>query len=259
MKIGLALSGGGARGMAHLGVIKALEELGVSIAEISGTSAGSIAGAFYCSGYRPDEILDIITKTGFLKSVRPAWAWTGLLSLDGFKTVMHQYMPHNSFEKLKLPLTVTATEIRLGKAEYFNSGELIPAVIASATIPALFNPIALNGNVYVDGGIIDNLPVTPLLGNNDFIVGSHCSPVAERFDMKSVKDITERSLLIAINTNSRISKSLCNVVIEPPDLGKFSTFDLARGKEIFDIGYQYTRANLKAIDFIINKQIQSNP
>lgn len=254
MKIGLALSGGGARGFAHLGVIKALEEFGITFSEISGTSAGSIAGAFYCAGYKPDEILDIISKTGFLKSVRPAWAWTGLLSMDGFRDVLFRYLPDNSFEKLKIPLTVSATEIRYGRVTYFNSGELIPRVIASSSIPALFNPMTLDGHVYVDGGIMDNLPVRPLVGMCDFIIGSHTNPVEQRFDIKNVKEVTERSLLIAINVNSSHSKTHCNVVIEPPELGKFSTFDLSRGKEIFEIGYNHMIQNYKALDFQLTRQ-----
>jgi NTE family protein len=253
MKIGLVLSGGGARGFAHLGVIKALEEFGLRFYHVAGTSAGSIAGAFYCYGYTPDEILDRISQMGFLKSVRPAWAWTGLLSMDGFKEMMYRCMPENDFNALKIPLTVAATEIRLGKVVYFEEGELIPAVLASSTIPALFNPVKQNGNVYVDGGVMDNLPVRPLVGKCDFIIGSHCNPVAQRFDINSVKDVTERSLLIAINVNTTKSKTYCNQVIEPPDLGKFSTFDLAKGREIFDIGYKYTKSNYKAIDFTLNE------
>lgn len=252
MKIGLALSGGGARGFAHLGIIKALEELGIAISEISGTSAGAIAGAFYCYGHKPDHILDIITSTGFLKSVRPAWSWTGLLSMDGFKELMHRYIQEDSFENLKIPMTVAATEIRLGKVTYFNSGELISRVIASSTIPALFNPMILDGHVYVDGGIMDNLPVRPLVGKCDFIIGSHSNPVEQRFDIKNVKEVTERSLLIAINVNSSFSKSQCNIVIEPPELGKFHTFDLSRGREIFDIGYQYVKQNYTKDDFRVN-------
>ncbi|MBX2966765.1 MAG: patatin-like phospholipase family protein [Cyclobacteriaceae bacterium] len=253
MKIGLVLSGGGARGFAHLGVIKALEEFGLRFNQVSGTSAGSIAAAFYCYGYTPDEILARISQMGFLRSVRPAWAWTGLLSLDGFKEMMLRCMPENDFSVLKIPLTIAATEIRLGKVVYFNEGELIPAVLASSSIPALFNPVKQNGNVYVDGGIMDNLPVRPLVGKCDFIIGSHCNPVAQKFDINSVKDITERSLLLAINVNTIKSKTYCNQVIEPPDLGKFSTFDLAKGKEIFEIGYNYTKSNYKAIDFTLNE------
>ena len=254
MKIGLALSGGGARGFAHLGIIKALEELGIAIDQISGPSAGAIVGAFYCHGHKPDEILEIVTSTGFLKSVRPAWSWTGLLSMDGFKEVMHKHLPKNSFESLKIPLTVAATEIRLGKVVYFNSGELISRVIASSTVPALFDPMLLDGHVYVDGGIMDNLPVRPLVGKCDFIIGCHSNPVEQRIDIKNVKEVTERSLLIAINVNSSFSKAQCNVVIEPPELGKFTTFDLSRGKEIFDIGYHYTKENYKEIDFQLNQQ-----
>lgn len=257
MKIGMALSGGGARGFAHLGVLKALEEMGVVVSEVSGTSAGAIAGAFYCSGYKPDQILEIVTSTGFLKSVRPAWSWIGLLSLDGFKEVMHKYITEDSFESLKTPLTVAATEIKQGKITYFDSGELISRVIASSTIPALFNPMVLDGHVYVDGGIMDNLPVRPLVGKCDVIIGSHSNPVEQLFDIKSVKEVTERSLLIAINVTSSFSKSHCNIVIEPPDLGKFSTFDLSRGKEIFDIGYHYTKNNYKKIDFELNKQARA--
>lgn len=254
MKVGIALSGGGARGFAHLGVMKALEEFGVTFSEISGTSAGSIVGAFYCAGYTPDETLEIISKAGFLSSVRMAWAWTGLLSMDGFKDMLYKYLPENSFEKLKIPLTISATEIRHGRVTYFNSGELIPRIIASSSIPALFNPTTLDGHVYVDGGIMDNLPVRPLVGMCDFIIGSHCNPVEQRFDIKNVKEVTERSLLIAINVNTSHSKTHCNVVIEPTDLGKFSTFDLAKGKEIFNLGYQYTIKNYSKIDFELNKQ-----
>ncbi len=256
-KIGLALSGGGAKGFAHLGIIKALEEIGVTISEISGTSAGAIVGAFYCYGHKPDQILEIISATGFLKSVRPAWSWTGLLSMDGFKEVLLKYLPDNSFEKLKIPLTISATEIRQGRVTYFNSGELISRVIASSSIPALFDPAILDGNVYVDGGIMDNLPVRPLVGMCDFIIGSHCNPVEQRFDIKSVKEITQRSLLIAINVNSNHSKAHCNVVIEPPELGKFSTFDLSKGKEIFEIGYQFVKQNFNKEDFQIETHVSS--
>jgi NTE family protein len=253
MKIGLALSGGGVRGMAHLGVIKALEELGLRFYHVAGTSAGSIAGAFYCYGYKPDEILDIIAKMGFLKSVRPAWTWSGLLSMDGFREEMQRCMPENDFSALKIPLTISATEIRLGKIVYFSEGNLINAVVASSSIPALFNPVTMNNQVYVDGGLMDNLPVRPLVGKCDVLIGSHCNPVEQRFDFRNVKEITERSLLIAINVNTTMSKSFCNVVIEPPELGKFSTFDLARGKDIFEIGYKYTKSNYKAIDFQLNE------
>src|SRR5215831_15320961 len=124
MKIGITLSGGGARGIAHIGVLKALEELGVKISIISGTSAGSIVGSLYSYGYKPEEIFSIIQKVSVFKSVKPAWTWTGLLSLDGLGAVLTKHMPENNFEALKLPLTIAATDIKKGETVYFTSGEL---------------------------------------------------------------------------------------------------------------------------------------
>lgn len=242
-KVGIALSGGGARGMAHLGVIKALEEAGVTIDVVAGTSAGAIAGAFYCSGFKPDEIFNIIIQTGFLKWVRPAWTWSGLFSMDGVHDLLRRYIPENSFEKLKRPLTVAATDIRMGKIKYFRSGELIPAVIASASIPALFRPTTIDGREYVDGGMLDNLPVKPLEGNCDVIIASHCNPIEQVFDILNMKEVTERSMIIAINVNATASKAMADIVIEPDALGEFGTFDIAKGKEIYRIGYEFTKAH----------------
>lgn len=249
MKIGLALSGGGARGFAHLGVLKALEEFDVKIDCLSGTSAGSIVGAFYAHGYTPEETLEILVGAGILKSVRPAWSWTGLLSLDGFKETLRKHLPGNSFESLKRPLTIAATEIRLGKIVYFSEGELIPAIIASSSIPAIFDPVHYRDNVYIDGGVLDNLPVRPLVGKCDFIIGVHSNAIGEKFDIKSAKEVTVRSLLMAINVNTSISKTHCNIVIEPPDLGSYSPLDISKARELFDIGYQFTKANFSSTDF----------
>lgn len=253
MRVGLAFSGGGARGFAHLGVIKALNELNIPIHELAGTSAGAIAGAFHASGFTPQETFEIISKTGFLKSVRPAWTWTGLLSLDGLKEVLVKHLPENDFSALKTPLVIAATEIRLGKIVYFNSGELVPAIIASSTIPTLFSPFSKNGQLFVDGGLMDNFPVRPLVGKCDVIIGSHCNPVMENFDARNVKEVTERSLNLAINASTQHSKSHCSIVIEPPELGKYSTFDLAKAKEIFEYGYQYTRSISGKIEEVINE------
>jgi NTE family protein len=258
MKIGLALSGGGARGFAHLGVIKALEEMGLRISEVSGTSAGAISGAFYCYGYSPDAIFNIISATGFIKSVRPAWSWAGLLSMEGFREMLLKHLPDNSFESLKIPLTISATEIRLGKVVYFNEGVLVPRIVASSSIPALFDPVLLDGHVFVDGGIMDNLPVRPLVGKSDFIIGSHCNPVEQRFDLRNVKEVTERSLLIAINVNASHSKTHCNVVIEPPNLGRYSTFELAKAREIFDLGYIHTKQMYPEIEQKIKQYTSAN-
>lgn len=247
--IGLVLSGGGARGVAHIGVIQALEEAGLCFSHVSGTSAGSIVGALYAHGYTPKEIFGIVQQVSIFKSVRPAWAWTGLLKMDGMQELLLRYLPEHDFSQLKLRLTVAATEIRKGEIKYFSEGELVPAILASCSIPAIFSPILFNESMYVDGGLLDNLPAKPIRDKCDFIIGSHCNLVSQTFDPTNLKVVIERSMLITINANTGVSKQLCDVVVEPPGLDKYSSFDMGKAKEIFDIGYKFTKENFKESQF----------
>ena len=247
MKIGLALSGGGARGIAHLGVIKALEEHGVRFDYISGTSAGAIVGAMYAYGYTPDEIINIITKTGFLTSLRPAWAKSGLLNMESLAGVFEKYLPKNSFESLNIPLTIAATEVSKGKPLYFSEGELFKPMFASACIPILFEPIRFKAHVLIDGGILDNLPVKPLTEQCDFIIGCHSNPIDDNFKVTHFKAMMERSLLMAINGNTQLSRKLCDVFIEPEGLRAYSSMELGKAREMFDIGYAYAKWYLPSI------------
>ncbi len=249
MKVGLVLSGGGARGVSHAGVIKALTELGITIERISGTSAGAIVGALYAHGYTPDEILQTIVSTRLFTAMRPAWKWTGLLTMDGLKDALLRVLPENSFESLRIHMTIAATDIRKGKPAYFDKGELIPALLASCCVPAFFNPIELNGSTYVDGGLMDNLPVKPIRESCDFIIGSHCNYISDEFDLKSIRSVIERSLLIAINGNTTISKGMCDILIEPPGLGSYSGFDLGKANILFQSGYEFVKENFRLDDF----------
>jgi NTE family protein len=243
------LSGGGARGISHLGVIQALEELGLQFSVISGTSAGSIVGSLYSYGYKPKQILEIIQKVSVFKSVRPSWTWTGLLSLEGLREVLSSNLPENSFSALKIPLTVAATDLRRGSIRYFTDGPLVHSVMASCCVPAIFTPVTIEGVVYVDGGVLDNLPVKPIRDKCDYVIGVNCNPIGTDFDPKNIKSVIERSLLMAINTNTQISRSLCDVFIEPPGLSKISGFEIGKAQDIFDIGYEYTQKNFSAKHF----------
>ncbi|HEY3403323.1 MAG TPA: patatin-like phospholipase family protein [Ohtaekwangia sp.] len=253
MKVGLVLSGGGARGASHVGVLKALDELGIKVSCMAGTSAGSIVGSLYGYGYTPDEIIDIILHTSFFKTLRPAWALTGLLSLEGLRDVLIAHMPENNFESLKIPVTVAATDIRKGKAEYFSSGELASAILSSCCVPAVFNPIQFNGSIYVDGGITDNLPAGTIRNNCDFLIASHCNYINEDFDVKNFRTVIERSLLMAINGNTALSKSMCDILIEPPAVGRVSGFEIGKAKDLFEIGYNYTMQNFTVEDFKLKR------
>ena len=239
MKIGLVLSGGGARGISHLGVLKALDELGVRLDYISGTSTGALVGSLYAYGIKPEEILEVIIRTRFFASLRPAWTLTGLVSMDGLKALILKLVPENNFESLKIPVTIAATNLNKGKVDYFTSGELIPAVLASSCVPVIFKPVHINGEVYVDGGIMDNLPARPIRDKCTLLIGSHCNYISNEFDVKNFRSVVERSLLMAISGNTVVSKNLCDILIEPPGLGNISAFDVSRAKVLFDIGYQF--------------------
>jgi NTE family protein len=249
MKIGLVLSGGGARGISHIGVLKGLEEIGVRPEVIAGTSAGSIVGSLYAYGYTPDQIITEVLAAKLFRSMRPAWTWTGLLSLEALASSLIKLIPENDFSALKIPMTIAATEIRRGKPDYFSNGELIPAIMASCCIPAVFNPIQLNGGLYVDGGLMDNLPAKSIRDKCDLLIGSHCNYISSEFDVKNFRSVIERSLLIAINGNTMVSKSLCDILIEPPDVGSFSGMDLGRARDLFEAGYKFVIDNFSREDF----------
>ena len=254
MKTGLVLSGGGVRGIAHIGVLKALDELGIKFSIVSGTSAGSIIGALYAYGYKPDEILELIKSISILRSMRPAWAKAGFLSMEGLRLLLLKAIPENNFTALKIPLIVAATEIRKGEIHYFSEGELVPAIISSCSIPAVFSPVSYNQGLYVDGGLLDNFPVFPIRDKCDFIVGSHCNQISQDFDPRNIKVMIERSLLIAVYANTQSSRNLCNVFIEPPSMDRFKVFEIGKAQQIFDVAYAYTKENFKAEQFILGEQ-----
>ena len=143
MKIGLVLSGGGARGIAHLGVIKALQEMGVTFDQIAGTSAGAIAGALTAAGYSPDESLKLIESSSFMKHLRPAWNRMGLLRIDTVVDLYRKQIPHDSFEGLNIPLHVVAVDLNEGEQVIFDEGELIRPVLASCCLPGIFEPMLI--------------------------------------------------------------------------------------------------------------------
>lgn len=240
LKIGLALSGGGIRGISHLGVLKALNEVGIYPDKISGTSAGAIAGAMYCQGYTPEEVLKIILETNYFRFMRPAISWKGILKMDSLRDLFKIYLSHDDFSKLKTPLAVAATDIKKGKVVYFDEGELINPILASSCIPGMFVPIQVGKRFFVDGGVLNNLPVEPLEGICEVVIGANCNHLPEDSNINNMKKMIERSVIMSMNYNvySRISK--CDYFIESPGLGKYGVFDIKKAPDLFRAGYEQT-------------------
>lgn len=241
LHVGLALSGGGVRGISHLGVIKALIEAGIKIDKVSGTSAGAIAGAMYCQGYQPEEILRIIVDTNYFKFMRPAISLTGFLKMDSVGNLFKLYLKHDDFAQLQIPLSVAATDIQKGKVRYFSEGELIKPIMASSCIPGMFDPVVIEDRYLVDGGVLNNLPVEPLEGVCDYVIGVNCNHLPEEMNVSNMKKLIERSVIMSMNYNVYSRKEKCDFFIETPDMGRYGVFDIKKAPELYKMGYDYTR------------------
>lgn len=237
LKVGLALSGGGIRGISHLGVLKGLNEAGIFPTKLSGTSAGAIVGAMYCNGYQPNEILKIIVETNYFKFMRPAISLKGILKMNIVGDLFKLYLTHNSFSDLKIPLTIAATDIIKGKVVYFSDGELINPILASSCIPGMFDPIIIKERPFVDGGVLNNLPVEPLEGFCDFVIGVNCNHLPEETNIRNMKSLIERSVIMSMNYNVYSRKSKCDFFIEAEGLGKYGVFDIKKAPQLFQAGY----------------------
>lgn len=243
-EINLVLSGGGARGIAHLGVIKALQEFDFKINAVSGVSSGAIVAAFIGKGMAPEEILEVALSIPTFNLKKPPFH-LGIFNKKNMQKVLVKYFEKINFSDLRIPVYISATNIITGGTEYFSKGEIIMPLIASSAIPVLFKPVTINGFQYIDGAVANNLPVEPFLGSNLARIGVCVNLLGEEKEISSALQVVMRTILIAVNKSAAHRKPLCNLMIEPPKLGGFSAFDFTKAKEIFDIGYENAVAALE--------------
>jgi NTE family protein len=236
-KIGLVLSGGGARGLAHAGVLKALDELEIPISSLSGTSSGAMVAVLYAAGISPEEMISIVKKSKLFKIGELSFDMKGLLKTRAFKKIVQDNIKVKTFEELNLPVTVCSTDFTNAQTTFFNSGTLLEPLVASCAIPLIFSPVILNGNVMVDGGLLNNLPVEPLIGKCRHIIGVHANPLGT-FKGTRFKGMLERCFQMAIMNNTKTKSVACDLFLEPKELSKYSVFDTDHAREIFNIGYQ---------------------
>lgn len=239
MKIGLVLSGGGMRGMAHIGVIRALEDHNIVPTHIVGSSIGAIVGGLYAYGYSWNEMLSFFKAIQIFDIKKYALNKPGFIDAEKFYDVLHSYIKEDDFSVLKKKLSVTATNILNGQLTVFDSGELIKPILASAAFPGVFAPVNISNSYYVDGGVLDNFPVNQLKESCDVVIGvyvnsydtisidhlKHSHHVIERvFRLKTVKEDLKKF-------------KKCDIVIYPKQLSRYGTFDKKYLDDIFNIGY----------------------
>ena len=246
--IGLALGGGFARGIVHIGVLKVLEQEGIPVSYIAGTSVGALIGAAYCSGVTSSELEQIASRVRFKDLAR----WT--LSRYGFATnlrmitFLNKVLKVHTFEELEIPLAVTATDFVSGEGVVFRSGPLNDAVRASCAYPGVFLPVKVNGRLLVDGMLAHSLPTKPVrdMGADRVLAVSLRSRWANNEGPRHIFDVIGQCFSIAQDMNCANARQCADIVIEPDVTGyRYDAFE--QSSALVEIGEAATRAALPEI------------
>jgi len=251
--IGLCLSGGGALGFAHIGVIQALEENKIYPTFITGSSMGAIIGTFYAAGYSSQSLLQLIKEDKLYKitklmSFPRTFLNSGLSKHEMLGSLIRELIPHNSFEQLKLKMNVCVVNLNAATWEIKNSGnELDKWVCASASIPGLFETIKVDSINYTDGGLLNNMPAQAISEQCDVIIGVDVIPHLVPTKLKKPIDTLAFSVRAMQHQNSKEGRNLCKFLIEPQSIKKFHEFSFDSFQAIYQHGYdaanQYIAAN----------------
>ena len=246
-KIGLVLSGGGYRGIAHIGVLKAMEELGIKPDYISGTSAGAVVGALHAAGHAWQDILELFTTIELFNITHYSLFKPGLINGIKLANQLAPFFKENSFERLNIPMFIATTDMVEGKTRFFHKGEIITPIIASAAVPGVFSPVDFNGYLLCDGGVTNNFPIEPLLVYCDQIIGVYVNPLPEvkKSDLKTTTALVNRSYTISRVNIVEPKFNQCDVMICPKDLGKYQIFSKTHIEDIFQLGYHDALLKLK--------------
>ena len=254
-KIGLALSGGGAKGFAHLGVFKLLEESGLKPDIISGTSAGSLMGGLFADGYSADEIKNMFIGREFSEFAQLQIPKSGLFNYDRFQEFLKRHLRSKRIEDLPIPTVIVATDLDRGCSHEFRSGPIVEAVTASCCMPIVFSPVLINGVHYVDGGLFRNFPVSTIRDECEYVIGVNVSPLIPQRYKQTLLHIAERTYHYVFKANAIEDRELCDILIEAKEVGLYKTFDLENINLISEIGYE---AAVKAFQKVIQEKKHEN-
>ncbi|MBP1642380.1 MAG: patatin-like phospholipase family protein [Acidobacteria bacterium] len=256
-RLGIVLSGGGSRGLAHAGVLQALAEAGIHPDCVAGTSSGALVGALWAAGCGTERVLEFFETASPFRISRiaplrkPGWIDTGKIEAD-----FRPFFPADSFEALDRRLFVAATDLAAARLEIFSSGPLFRPLLASSSIPMLFTPTVIGGRLFADGGILDNFPVEPLLGLCDVILGVYASPLTqvEASGLRSSLAVSQRAFEIGMFHASRRKFHQVELLIAPPRLRDYALFDIRRHREILELGHAAALARMDEIRALVERR-----
>lgn len=249
MTIGLCLSGGGARGAYHIGVLKAIEEKEIDINVCSATSVGALMASLYFGGISADQILKFAKDTKWFNFLKPSIPSKGLMDHDYLKKLLEEKLTVNTFEQLKIPCKFTATNISTGQLVVFDEGDFIKPVLASCSVPMLFKPVVIKDELYLDGGILMNMPSSIIRKQCDLLIGVSLLPISVLSDkeLNSGLKVLSRVLELSVHHSCISQNQLCDVLIESPELSKYSKYDLKEMNSLADLGYEAARKALSKL------------
>ena len=252
-QLGIVLSGGGVRGMAHIGFLQALEENGISPKFISGASAGALIGGMYAAGREPAEMLEFFKTTPLYKYAFYTNDKPGMMDTDKYYGIYAKYFPTN-FSDLNKTLFVTATNLLDGHTTVFSEGDLIQSLLASAALPPLFTPVEKEGKFYADGGIMNNFPIEPLLKPCHQIIGSFSNSVKpiSKDDMTWSTKLVKRAAELRFYADAKNKFPFCNYVFEPYSVGQIGLLDTKSIDKAYELGYQEALNEIDTIKAALN-------
>ena len=235
--IGVALGGGFARGMAHIGVLKVLEEEGIPIRAVAGTSVGALIGALYCGGLSVEEMERVARSCRFTTFARWTVSRYGFASNDRMVSFLNQTLKVKSFEELRIPLGVTATDFNTGEGVVFHSGSIIDPVRASCAYPGMFLPVNIRGRWLVDGMLSHPVPTRPLreMGAERVLAVHLKGQWSKNGAPRHLFDVIGQSFAIAQDTMSHLWRGAADLVVEP-DVAGFAYDDFKRAGELIRSG-----------------------
>ena len=242
MDLGLVLSGGGARGIAHIGALQVFKENGIVPDILAGTSSGALVAALYAFGMEPVDILDFVKETEIFSLRKYARNKPGFVDTEKFYDRFLSSFKKDNFSILTTPILVTATNLLTGDPVVFSEGELIRPILASAAFPGVFAPVKIGDSYYVDGGVLNNFPVDLVKGRCQKIIGSYVNPFEKRDykDFKHSLSVLERAYHIRASRDSLAKFKDCTLVISPSGLKRFNIFNLKDLDTIYQLGYEST-------------------
>jgi len=254
LKLGVALGGGFARGLAHIGVLKVLEEEGIPVDFVAGTSVGAIVGACYCSGMSADEIAEVARLTRFRDFARWTLSRYGFCSNDRMTQFCERVFKVSSFGDLKVPLAVTATDFRTGEGVVFRSGPLVAPIRASCAYPGMFLPVEIEGRSYIDGMLAYAVPTTPLRQMGaECVLGVYLSAHWTRDrGPRHLFEVIGQCFSIAQERMCELWKRDADLVLEP-DVNGFGYDCFERAAELIEIGETSIRPHLAELRTLLNR------